>query len=74
MREKLLSDGVTTAVKDFEAADLCVINTCSVTQEADKDALKLLRFDAGLSASQADGCPPLGSEITIADAQLAGGE
>ena len=38
------------------------------------DALKLLRFDAGLSASQADGCPPLGSEITIADAQLAGGE
>jgi threonylcarbamoyladenosine tRNA methylthiotransferase MtaB len=43
LREKLLKDGVTTAVADFETADLCVVNTCTVTNEADRDALKLLR-------------------------------
>lgn len=43
VREKLLKDGVNTAVKDYESADLCVVNTCTVTHEADKDALQLLR-------------------------------
>jgi hypothetical protein len=30
------------------------------------DSLKVLRFDAGLDVSQAEGCPPLGGEIEIA--------
>ncbi|HUF54112.1 MAG TPA: choice-of-anchor Q domain-containing protein [Dehalococcoidia bacterium] len=29
------------------------------------DALKLLRYDAALSVSQQQGCPPIGSEVTI---------
>ncbi|MFA6030158.1 MAG: MiaB/RimO family radical SAM methylthiotransferase [Elusimicrobiota bacterium] len=43
LRERLLGDGVSVAVPDFETADVCVVNTCSVTDEADKDALQLLR-------------------------------
>ncbi|MEE8424201.1 MAG: tRNA (N(6)-L-threonylcarbamoyladenosine(37)-C(2))-methylthiotransferase MtaB [Elusimicrobiota bacterium] len=43
LREKLLGDGVTTAVKDYKSADLCLVNTCTVTREADKDALQLVR-------------------------------
>lgn len=43
LRERLLSDGVSTAVSDFAAADLCVVNTCTVTREADRDALTLVR-------------------------------
>jgi len=43
IKEKLLADGVSVAVRDFETADLCVVNTCTVTGEADKDALLLLR-------------------------------
>jgi hypothetical protein len=31
------------------------------------DSLKLLRFDAGLDVAQADGCPDLGSEVTITE-------
>ncbi len=29
------------------------------------DALKVLRHDAGLSVSQEEGCPEMGSEVTI---------
>ena len=29
------------------------------------DSLKILRYDAGLSVSQADGCPEMGSDVTI---------
>ncbi len=29
------------------------------------DALKILRFDAGLSVSQEAGCPAMGSEVTL---------
>ena len=43
VREKLMSDGVSTAVKDWSSADLCVLNTCTVTKEADRDALALAR-------------------------------
>lgn len=43
LKEKLLSDGFTTAVSDFEKADLCVLNTCTVTVEGDEDALRLAR-------------------------------
>lgn len=43
LRERLLSDGVSYAVSDFEKADLCVINTCTVTSEADRDALQIAR-------------------------------
>jgi hypothetical protein len=32
------------------------------------DSLKVLRFDAGLDAAQAEGCPLLGSEVTIVEA------
>ncbi|MBI5243360.1 MAG: tRNA (N(6)-L-threonylcarbamoyladenosine(37)-C(2))-methylthiotransferase MtaB [Elusimicrobia bacterium] len=42
LRERLLSGGASLA-EDFESADLCVVNTCTVTGEADKDALALLR-------------------------------
>jgi len=42
LREGLVSDG-DVLTDDFEAADLCVLNTCSVTGEADRDALTLLR-------------------------------
>ena len=31
------------------------------------DALKLLRFDAGLSSSQAEGCPAMGESVTIVE-------
>jgi threonylcarbamoyladenosine tRNA methylthiotransferase MtaB len=30
-------------IADFSEADLCVINTCTVTEEADQDALRLIR-------------------------------
>lgn len=43
IKEKLLSDGVSVATNDYEAADLCVVNTCTVTGEADKDAFQLMR-------------------------------
>ena len=33
------------------------------------DALKLLRFDGGLTVSQGPGCPALGSEVTTVQAQ-----
>ncbi len=43
LKERLLADGVTTLTSDFEAADLCVLNTCTVTVEGDEDALRLMR-------------------------------
>lgn len=43
IKEKMLSDGVSAAVADFESADLCVVNTCTVTGEGDQDALRLVR-------------------------------
>lgn len=42
LRERLIEDGAVRA-QGFEDADLCVVNTCTVTREADKDALLLLR-------------------------------
>ena len=30
------------------------------------DGLKLLRFDAGLSVDQEEGCPEIGDEVTVA--------
>ncbi len=42
VRERMLAVG-SLAVSDWESADLCLINTCTVTQEADRDALRLLR-------------------------------
>ncbi|MDE2291679.1 MAG: tRNA (N(6)-L-threonylcarbamoyladenosine(37)-C(2))-methylthiotransferase MtaB [Elusimicrobia bacterium] len=43
LKERLLSDGFSTAVPDFESADLAVVNTCTVTVEGDQDALRLVR-------------------------------
>lgn len=43
MRERLLADGTSRAVEDFESADLCVVNTCTVTAQADNEALRLIR-------------------------------
>jgi hypothetical protein len=31
------------------------------------DSLKILRHDAGLSASQAEGCPVMGASVTIVE-------
>ena len=31
------------------------------------DSLKILRYDAGLSASQAEGCPVMGEGVTIVE-------
>lgn len=42
LRERLLASGG-AGVEDWENADLCVINTCTVTAEADADALRLIR-------------------------------
>src|SRR5437016_3142950 len=42
LREQLLgNDGV--QVEAYDNADVCVVNTCTVTREADKDALRLIR-------------------------------
>jgi len=38
-------------VKDFETADVCVLNTCTVTGEADKDVEKMLRLIAARNPS-----------------------
>lgn len=34
---------MSTLTTDFEAADLCVLNTCTVTVEGDEDAFRLMR-------------------------------
>ncbi|MBI4678822.1 MAG: MiaB/RimO family radical SAM methylthiotransferase [Elusimicrobia bacterium] len=43
LREALLADPSVVLAPDWESADLCVVNTCTVTAEADKDALRLVR-------------------------------
>lgn len=43
LREALSSGGRVEEVSDYRDADLCVVNTCTVTRRADKDALLLLR-------------------------------
>jgi len=43
LRRELLALRLAEPVGRFEDADLCVLNTCTVTREADKDALQLLR-------------------------------
>lgn len=42
IREQFLGGGFVPAEK-FEQADICLLNTCTVTHEADKDAEKLIR-------------------------------
>jgi len=42
LAEKFESAGYSVC-RDFEPADACVLNTCSVTKEADRDAARLLR-------------------------------
>ncbi|MFA6092080.1 MAG: MiaB/RimO family radical SAM methylthiotransferase [Elusimicrobiota bacterium] len=43
LRARLLSGGVHSESPDYESAEVCILNTCTVTGEADKDALLLLR-------------------------------
>lgn len=43
IKERVMADGLTTLTSDFETADLCVVNTCTVTVEGDSDALRLVR-------------------------------
>ena len=42
IREQFLRGGFVPA-ENFEQADICLLNTCTVTHEADKDAEKLIR-------------------------------
>ncbi len=42
LREQLIAGGH-EAVEEIASADLCLVNTCTVTRMADRDALKLLR-------------------------------
>jgi threonylcarbamoyladenosine tRNA methylthiotransferase MtaB len=42
IREKLVAEGH-SSVEAWRDADLCVVNTCTVTKAADRDALKLVR-------------------------------
>ncbi|MBI5623879.1 MAG: MiaB/RimO family radical SAM methylthiotransferase [Elusimicrobia bacterium] len=43
LRERVLADPSAEASSDWESADVCVVNSCTVTAEADKDALRLIR-------------------------------
>ncbi|MBI5630082.1 MAG: MiaB/RimO family radical SAM methylthiotransferase [Elusimicrobia bacterium] len=43
LRERLLAGGPSEGVERWSAADVCLINTCTVTREADRDALRLIR-------------------------------
>lgn len=43
LREKLTKNRFAEVSDDFASADICVINTCTVTEEADQDALRLIR-------------------------------
>ncbi|TPW21086.1 MAG: MiaB family RNA modification protein [Elusimicrobia bacterium] len=43
IKDRVMADGLTTLTSDFETADLCVVNTCTVTVEGDSDALRLVR-------------------------------
>jgi len=42
MRERLLEEGFSESLK-AEPADVCLINTCTVTQKADSESLNLIR-------------------------------
>ncbi len=44
LRERLASAAAARETADYKEADLCLVNTCSVTGEADREALKLLRL------------------------------
>jgi threonylcarbamoyladenosine tRNA methylthiotransferase MtaB len=44
LRERLAGEGSGPETADYKEADLCLVNTCSVTGEADREALKLLRL------------------------------
>ena len=43
LRENLTQGNLMEVTEDFATADLCVVNTCTVTEEADQDALRLIR-------------------------------
>ncbi|MBI5883869.1 MAG: MiaB/RimO family radical SAM methylthiotransferase [Elusimicrobia bacterium] len=43
LRERMLADPSVESSPDWESADVCVVNSCTVTAEADKDALRLVR-------------------------------
>ncbi len=43
IRERMFADKPVESVPHWDSADLCLINTCTVTGEADSDGLKLLR-------------------------------
>jgi len=43
LRERLMAVDGARSVGGYEEADLCVVNTCAVTREADKDSLQLIR-------------------------------
>jgi threonylcarbamoyladenosine tRNA methylthiotransferase MtaB len=42
IRERLVAEGLTD-VPEWRDADVCVVNTCTVTKAADRDALRLVR-------------------------------
>lgn len=43
LRERMLAQPSAVAVDHWQSADLCLINTCTVTKEADREALRLVR-------------------------------
>ena len=43
MRQRIEAGGAGARTTDFEAADLCVVNTCTVTNQADADARRFIR-------------------------------
>ena len=56
LREKLMAAGDSTEVDGYEDADLCVVNTCTVTREADRDALRLIRRISRRNGVKASSC------------------
>jgi CSLREA domain-containing protein len=51
---------------DVAAGSLHLWGDVDCSTEIDPvDSLKILRFDAGLSVAQEEGCPPMGSEVTL---------
>lgn len=43
LRERVTSTAAAVATENFEKADVCIVNTCTVTEQADKEALRLVR-------------------------------
>ncbi|MBI4386947.1 MAG: MiaB/RimO family radical SAM methylthiotransferase, partial [Elusimicrobia bacterium] len=65
------SSGGVCETSRFEEADLCVVNTCTVTEEADKEALRLIRRIARRNPAArlvVTGCLASRSPDTILDA------